>query len=202
MPLFTTALLTPRRPDLAIEAEGLRLRPPEIGDYAAWSTLREQSRAFLTPWEPTWPVDDLALGAFRLRLRRYRREITTDEAYPFFIFDGAGTLMGGATLSNVRRGAANSATLGYWMGARFANRGIMTRAATALCRHAFGPLGLDRVEAACLPENGPSIHLLGKIGFVREGLARDYLSINGRRRDHLLFALLKRDLMFGVGGGG
>lgn len=181
----------PRWPSLTLAHGGLLVRPPDHDDFAAWARLREASRAFLVPWEPPWPVDDLTRPAFKRRVRRYHNEIGRDEAYPFFIFDQAShALMGGLTLGNVRRGAAQAATLGYWMGAAHAGRGVMSRAVGMVCRHGFRQLGLQRIEAACLPENAPSIHLLEKAGFEREGFARRYLNIDGVRRDHVLFALL------------
>lgn len=173
----------------------LRLRVPVHSDYAAWSDLRAKSRAFLQPWEPTWPTDDLTHTAFRRRIARYQQEIHGDLAYPFLLVDRPeGTLLGGLTLANVRRRAALSATLGYWMGEPHAGRGLMSAAVPVICRLAFDVLALERVEAACLPENLASIRVLEKAGFQREGFARGYLSIAGARRDHLLFALLKSDL--------
>ncbi|MFN3482980.1 GNAT family N-acetyltransferase [Rhabdaerophilum calidifontis] len=183
------------RPEgLLIEAGDLRLRVPEAADFPAWSAVRAASRAFLEPWEPLWPADDLTERAFRRRVARYREEIAADSAYPFFLFHRAsGALLGGLTLSNVRRRAAMSASLGYWMGAMHAGQGHMSRAVPALCRHAFAMLALERIEAACLPENAASIRVLEKAGFRREGFARGYLAIAGTRRDHLTFALLRSD---------
>ncbi len=177
-----------------ISGEGLFLRTPSIADYLAWTALRSESRKFLTPWEPTWPADDLTRTAFRRRVRRYQLEIREDRAYPFFIFRQADyALLGGITLSNVTRGMTQTATLGYWMGERHAGLGQMTRAVRAIVPFAFGALRLHRLEAACLPHNAPSICLLEKIGFRREGLARGLVCINGRWQDHIVFALLADD---------
>jgi [ribosomal protein S5]-alanine N-acetyltransferase len=177
-----------------VRGEGVFLRPPEPRDYEAWSDLREKSRAFLTPWEPTWPGDDLTRTSFRRRLRRNLQEMTNDEAYPFFIFrDDDDRLVGGLTLGQVKRGVAQSATLGYWMGMPYAGKGLMSRAVRAMTGYAFTSLRLHRIEAACLPHNAVSIHLLERVGFKREGLARAYLRINGLWQDHLLYALLETD---------
>jgi ribosomal-protein-alanine N-acetyltransferase len=177
-----------------VPGEGLYLRPPEGRDYEAWASLRAQSREFLTPWEPVWPDDDLTRSAFRRRLRRYAEDMERDEAYPFLIFRGGDhQLLGGLTLSNVRRGVAQTATLGYWMGAPHAGRGYMTRAVAAACRRGFAELRLHRIEAACLPINAPSRALLLRNGFREEGFARAYLKIAGSWADHLLFARLEGD---------
>ncbi|MFM9975230.1 MAG: GNAT family N-acetyltransferase [Beijerinckiaceae bacterium] len=189
MLLFTRMLAA--RPDLVMEADPLLIRPPQMSDFVQWAALRAKSREFLQGWEPTWPTDDLTKSAFRRRIIRYLREIDRDESYPFFIFTNAdGRLVGGLNLTNIRRGAAAMATLGYWMGAPYAGKGIMTAAVNTVLDRAFTTLKLRRIEAACVPENVISIRLLEKAGFVREGYARDYLLINGQWRDHVLFAKL------------
>ncbi|MDJ1157860.1 GNAT family protein [Chelatococcus sp. SYSU_G07232] len=177
-----------------VRGEGVYLRAPQMADYEAWASLREASRAFLEPWEPIWPADDLTRPAFRRRVRRYAEEIRSDMAYPFFLFREAdGVLLGGLTLGLVRRGVAQACTLGYWMGAAYARQGYMTHGVRAATRFAFSELGLRRIEAACLPSNEASIRLLEKAGFTREGYARRYLCIAGSWQDHLLYALLRDD---------
>ena len=177
-----------------IEGDAVYLRAPQMADYAEWSTLREASRAFLTPWEPTWPADDLSRSAYRRRLRRYSEDQRTDQSYAFFLFRKSDhALTGGLTLANVRRGVAQAGSLGYWVGEPFARRGMMSGAVRALVPFAFNSLRLHRLEAACIPSNAGSIRLLDRAGFAREGYAREYLCINGLWQDHLLFARLAGD---------
>jgi ribosomal-protein-alanine N-acetyltransferase len=180
----------------AVTGHGVYLRPPAASDFVEWAVLREQSRDFLTPWEPIWPADDLTRSDFRRRLRRYAEYQRNDLAYSFLIFrshDSA--LVGGITLANIRRGVAQTGSIGYWIGAPFARHGYMTAAVRALISFSFGSLRLHRLEAACIPTNKPSIALLEKTGFQREGYARQYLCINGVWEDHLLYARLKDDPM-------
>jgi len=177
-----------------IKGDGFYLRPGEMRDHAQWASLRERSRDFLAPWEPVWPSDDLTRAAFRRRLRRNTEEIEQDEAYPFFLFrDSDHALIGGLTLGQIRRGVAQAATLGYWMGAEYAGKGYMSQAVRATLAHAFSAMRLHRVEAACIPTNTASAKLLENCGFVREGYARAYLRINGLWQDHILFAILAAD---------
>jgi ribosomal-protein-alanine N-acetyltransferase len=176
-----------------VRGEGIYLRPGEMHDFDPWAGLRERSRIFLTPWEPTWPGDDLTRAAFRRRLRRNQQEIENDEAYPFLVFREDHTLLGGLTLGQVRRGVVQAATLGYWVGAPYAGKGFMSRAVRAVIGFAFATLRLHRIEASCLPHNVASIKLLERVGFTREGFARAYLRINGIWQDHLLYALLETD---------
>lgn len=179
----------------AIEGKGVFLRMPRMGDFEQWARLRRESRDFLTPWEPVWPEDDLTRAAFRRRLQRYAQDRQTDLGYSFFVFSDRGSIMGGVTLNNVRRGVAQAASLGYWMGERHAGKGQMMAALAALIPFAHGALRLKRIEAACLPHNAASVRLLEKSGFTREGRARNYLCIAGEWQDHLLFARLANDPM-------
>ncbi|MER2605638.1 MAG: GNAT family protein [Siculibacillus sp.] len=177
-----------------LRAPGIVLRAPASGDFDAWVDLRRQSRDFLAPWEPIWPDDDLSRPSYRRRLRRWAEESRGGLTFPWFLFDEIdGRLLGGLTLAQVRRGVTQTGTIGYWMGAPHAGRGLMTGAVLALARHAFRDLRLHRLEAACLPDNEPSIRLLRKVGFTREGYARAYLHIAGEWRDHLLWGLLETD---------
>ncbi|QGM48179.1 GNAT family N-acetyltransferase [Methylocystis heyeri] len=191
MALFGVSL---SRRYLPVRGEGVYLRLSETGDYQEWAELREKSRAFLTPWEPLWPADDLTRASFRNRVRRHADEMARDEAYSFFVFrEEDDALLGGLSLGHVRRGVSQAATLGYWMGEPYAGRGYMSRAVRAVIGYAFKIQGLHRIEAACLPSNEPSKRLLERVGFQQEGYARAYLNINGQWRDHLLFALLESD---------
>ena len=188
---FMRGLTFPGGQQPVIRGERVYLRYPRMPDYLQWSKLRGESRAFLSPWEPQWARDELTKGAFRRRLKRYAQESRNDTAYAFFVFRKEDeTLLGGCTLSNVRRGVTQCCTLGYWIGERFARKGYMQDAIHALLPFIFQTLGLHRIEAACLPSNEPSKSLLIKTGFKQEGLARRYLQINGDWQDHVLFALL------------
>jgi [ribosomal protein S5]-alanine N-acetyltransferase len=192
MALFRSVSLSETLP--AIAGAGVTLRVPQSDDFSEWAALREMSRDFLTPWEPTWPVDDLTRGAFRRRLKRYAEDLRSDIAYAFLIFrSDDNAMVGGLTLANIRRGVAQAGSIGYWIGAPFARKGYMTAALRTLTPFCFGTLRLHRLEAACIPENPASIRLLEKTGFKREGYARGYLCINGIWQDHLLYARLKDD---------
>jgi ribosomal-protein-alanine N-acetyltransferase len=190
MAFFRTINFSDPLPSVA--GEGVMLRTPQVTDYSEWAALREQSREFLTPWEPTWPADDLTRGAFRRRIRRYAEDLRTDQGYAFLIFcTSDDTLVGGLTLANIRRGVAQAGSLGYWMGLPYVRQGHMTAAVRAVIPFAFATLRLHRLEAACIPTNAGSVRLLENTGFVREGYARDYLCINGSWQDHLLYGRLK-----------
>ena len=180
----------------AIRLNGPRvmLRAPRRGDAGAWAALRETSREFLEPWEPTWPADGASRSAFHRRRAQILGEWRGGAGNGFFIFrrDDA-ALLGGITLSNIRRGVADTASLGYWIGAPHARQGYATEAVQCVLDYALGALRLHRVEAACIPENTASRALLLKCGFQEEGLARGYLKIDGCWRDHVTFAVLAEE---------
>ncbi len=180
---------------LRLERNRVYLRFPVQRDWRNWAALRAESRDFLAPWEPTWAYDALTRGAFRRRLRTYKAEMRQGVTYSFLILRRVDdVLLGGITLSNLRRGVAQSATLGYWIGSPHGNQGYMTDSLAAVLEFAFSRIGLHRVEAACLPANEASRRLLLRCGFREEGYAREYLRISGRWQDHQLFAILRDNL--------
>ncbi|WEK57300.1 MAG: GNAT family protein [Candidatus Brevundimonas phytovorans] len=179
-----------------LRGQGVLLRPPRPADHAEWAELRGGSRDYLQPWEPAWAEDDLTRAAFRRRLGVYAREMELGTAWPLFVFDPAeDTLMGAITLSNIRRGVAETGTLGYWIGQPYAGQGVGTAAARTMLGFAFGALKLHRVEAACVPTNAASRRVLEKAGFRQEGLAKAYLKINGAWADHLLFGVIRDEFV-------
>lgn len=177
-----------------IEGEGLVIRCPQLRDFEAWRALRLSSRKFLTPFEPTWGSLELNSRHFSAKVKRNRREAQEGTEYAFLIFqwlDAHETLVGGITLSNLRRRASQTVTLGYWMGEKYAGKGIMTRAVALILPFVFDTLSLHRVEAACLPGNQASRRVLDRNGFQEIGIAESYLQINGEWRDHVLFGLAR-----------
>jgi len=185
-----------------LKGRGVLLRLPEMRDYEPWYRLRLESRDFLKPFEPRWTEADLDRRVFTSRVRRARTEARDGTDYSFFVYstDGPETLVGGVTLSNVRRRAAQFVTLGYWMGQRFAGQGLMTEAVGVVVPFIFDDLRLHRIHAAFLPHNMASRRVLEKNGFVEEGFAKHYLQIDGRWADHVLFGLTREryDLLRGL----
>jgi ribosomal-protein-alanine N-acetyltransferase len=200
--LRLTRLLGAAPPSFRVAGKRVMLRSPERMDWEDWTQLRGESRRFLAPWEPTWSADALSRAAYRRRLARYAEDWRTDQGYTFFLFrmdDDA--LVGGIGLSNVRRGVAETGSLGYWIGERFARHGYMAEGLKLMLSFCFQRLRLHRVEAACLPHNAPSRGLLLKSGFREEGYAREYLCIDGRWQDHVLFGLLREEWSSAGNGG-
>ena len=183
-------------PSPAIEGETRRAaRRRRWRDYDEWAALRETSRDFLTPWEPTWPADDLTRGAFRRRLKRYAEDLRTDQSYAVLHLsrDEDSALVGGLTLANIRRGVAQAGSLGYWMGQPFVRRGYMTAAVGRCCPS-------PSTRCGCTGSRRPAFRPMSpRSGSWRNAASRarampgEYLCINGIWQDHLLYARLRHD---------
>ena len=177
-----------------IETERLSLRLPAYGDFRQWAALRDVSTDHLTQWEPVRAPDHLSRKAFTNRVYWAGRAEAQGTALPLMLIQREDqALIGAITLDYIRRGPVQAGTLGYWIGAPFARHGFMREAIQALVHHAFSVLDLSRLEAACLPENAASRGLLEACGFKYEGVAQSYLQINGRWRNHVLYANLRSD---------
>jgi ribosomal-protein-alanine N-acetyltransferase len=176
------------------------LRPVRLRDGSAWSRLRLRDEDYLRVWEPdaegtwgerfttmAWPV---MCGGLRATARR-------GQALPFTI-TVHGQFAGQLTLGNVVRGSLRSAWVGYWVESGVAGGGVGTVAVALAVDHAFGPVGLHRVEATVRPENAASLRVLAKLGFRDEGLLQRYLEVDGAWRDHRLLALLRDEIGDGL----
>ena len=174
----------------------VELHPLRRADAGEWSRVRLANEDWLAPWEPSAPgpwAQRHTPAAYRTVRRRVLQRARAGLTLPFTVrVDGR--LAGQVTLDNVVRGALRSGNVGYWMDRSVAGRGVASLAVALVCDHAFGPVGLHRVQADIRPENGPSQRLVERLGFRREGLLRRYLDIDGDWRDHYTYALLAEDL--------
>ena len=170
------------------------LRPPKRRDALKWQRLRMSSKSFLVPWEPSWDASSCTKRAYLRYFKNSNYLANMDRAYSFLIFKSDDkSLLGGINVGNVRRGVAQSASLGYWIGVKYARNGYMKESLKLLIPSLFVDLRLNRIEAATLEDNIASRNLLKKIGFKKEGVLRKYLKINGIWRDHVLYGLLEND---------
>ena len=177
-----------------LTGERVFLRPPKRRDALKWQKLRMSSKSFLVPWEPSWDASSCTRRAYLRYFKNSNYLANMDRAYSFLIFKTDDkTLLGGINVGNVRRGVAQSASLGYWIGEKYSRNGYMKESLKLLIPSLFVDLRLNRIEAATLEENIASKNLLKKIGFKKEGVLRKYLKINGTWRDHILYGLLEND---------
>lgn len=177
--------------ELEVRDADFKLRLMHRKDYESWAHVRAMNREILQPFEPVWAADCLELSSYMSQVSTAQYEFDSAlGGMMLLIHLETGEVIGGINLRNVRRGVAQMGTLGYWMASQWSGQGRMTAAVGRMVRFGFEDLGLHRVEAACVPENHASASILLRNGFEEEGFARGYLKINGRWRDHRLFAIL------------
>ena len=171
------------------------LRRPSARDEDEYFALRRASARFLRPWEPRAPRGADKHAAF-LRMLASNRTGRCERLLVCSKLDGR--ILGYIAINEIIRGAFQCGFLGYWIGAAHARRGYMTEALALMLRHAFGALRLHRVEANIMPHNRPSLRLVARAGFRREGLSKRYLEIAGRWQDHERWALLREEFLAGL----
>jgi ribosomal-protein-alanine N-acetyltransferase len=174
--------------------------PLRRADARDWARVRTANEAWLSPWEPSaalpW-ADRHTTAAYRAMRRAASRRARVGMSLPFALHY-EGRFAGQVTVDNIVRGALRSGNLGYWVDSAVAGRGVTSLAVALVCDHAFGPVGLHRLQADIRPENRPSRRLVERLGFRQEGLLRGYLDIDGAWRDHLGYALLAEDVPGGA----
>jgi ribosomal-protein-alanine N-acetyltransferase len=178
----------------------VELHPLRRRDADEWSRVRRANEDWLSPWEPSSPIpwsQRHTPATYRAMRRAVARRARLGTSVPLAV-RVEGRLAGQVTLDNIVRGAMRGGHLGYWIDRRVAGQGMASLAVALVCDHAFGAVGLHRVEADIRPENLPSRRLVERLGFRQEGLLRRYLDIDGDWRDHLSYALLAEDLPGGV----
>ena len=160
------------------------LRPPQAEDRTEFLAAVRRSRSLHRPWLYP-PADAKSYDAYLLGFENARR------AGFFICRREEGEIAGVVNLSEIVRGAFQSAYLGYYAFVPFAGSGLMSEGLGLAVRHAFRRMGLHRLEANIQPENRSSIALVERLGFRKEGYSPRYLKIGGRWRDHERWAVLK-----------
>jgi ribosomal-protein-alanine N-acetyltransferase len=171
--------------------DSTRLITPD--DAPALADLLRANRDFLAPWEPDRADDYFTEQGQRAEIDTALERHDQGVAFPHVVLDDSGRIAGRITLNGIVRGPLQSCGLGYWVNAADNGRGLATRAVRAIKRVAFGDLGLHRIQAETLLHNVRSQRVLERNGFVRYGLAPEYLKIAGTWQDHLMFQVLAPD---------
>ncbi len=162
------------------------LRALAVTDAHALTALYRENRHFLAELEPLRPESFFTYEGQRRHVAQLTERRTAGTAYPYLIVLGDKPV-GAINLSNVARGAFQSANVGYWVAEQHNGKGVATTALALMCRRAFGELALHRLEAGTLLDNRASQRVIEKNGFTRIGVAPNYLQIAGRWSDHVLF---------------
>ena len=166
-----------------------RTRLIGIEDASKLAQLVERDREFLAPWEPTRPDEYFTSDGQRRAIEEALKQYQQRAVVPRVILED-GAIIGRVTLSNIVRGAFQSCNLGYWVSAACTGRGFATAAVQEIMAEAFLEMRLHRIEAGTLLHNVASQRVLEKNGFVRFGVAPQYLHIAGRWQDHAMYQVL------------
>ena len=170
------------------------LRPLQYSDWKAWADERKKNKLYLQPWEPLWSINELERSSFVKRVRMFERLSHNDQAYSFLIYKSDNEdFIGEVNISNVQRGIIQSCTIGYWIAKDCEGKGMMSESLELVKEFIFNELKLHRIEAACLPHNMPSLKVLLKNGFIKEGTARKLLKINDKWQDHTVLSFILDD---------
>ncbi|WP_042169417.1 GNAT family N-acetyltransferase [Paenibacillus gorillae] len=163
-------------------------------DAAALLDIKIRNHPFFQPFEPVRDASHFTLAAQEQEIVSGIEAMANDQSYTFGIFlQATDELIGRAALTGIARGPFQNAYLGYFVDQQHNGKGYATAAVSLCVEKAFNELGLHRVQAGVMPRNTPSIRVLEKAGFRHEGLAQQYLKINGAWEDHALFAILSSD---------
>jgi [ribosomal protein S5]-alanine N-acetyltransferase len=165
-----------------------RLITPD--DAPALAQLLRLNRDFLAPWEPLRADDYFTEDAQRTGIQDALREHEQGRNLPLVIVDEEASVIGRITLNGIVRGAFQSCSVGYWVSQPEGGRGVATAALKQVISVAFGELGLHRIQGETLLANFASQEVLERNGFVRIGMAPEYLKIAGRWQDVILYQLI------------
>ncbi|MET3805350.1 ribosomal-protein-alanine N-acetyltransferase [Nakamurella sp. UYEF19] len=183
-----------------VRAGAVGLRPLRRSDGDRWQLIRIRDEALISPWDATSALS-WADRHTRVQWHSHRTLLMSasrrGEVLPFVIELG-GQFIGQITVGGIQRGALRSAWVGYWVDSTVQGGGVATAAVALAVGHAFGPVGLHRVEATIAPENTASQAVVTHVGFRQEGYLQRYLDINGSWRDHLLYAMTREEVPGGT----
>ncbi|MEI6028898.1 MAG: GNAT family N-acetyltransferase [Betaproteobacteria bacterium] len=181
-----------------LQTARLRLLPVHESLAAGAAAFYQRNAAHLAPWDPPSPPDFATEAFQRERLAKALADVAVGALLRWWLQPQGDTsrLVGSIGLSQIARGPFQNAMLGYAVDADCQGQGLMREALQAVIAHAFSPaVHLHRIQANVRPENARSVALLQRLGFEDEGLAREYLFIDGAWRDHRMFALRNRAFM-------
>lgn len=186
-----------------VQGPHLILRPMRLRDRTEWSALRRANATWLAPWDATVPDGDGYPANFAAMVSSQNRAARNGQCLPWAItlpgpYAKRPPMIGQLTVSSIQWGAARTGSIGYWVDAGHAGRGIVPEAVAMATDHCFNQLGLHRIEINIRPENGPSLRVVQKLGFRDEGLRKSYLHIDGAWADHRTFALTAEEIPGGL----
>lgn len=166
-----------------------RLVPLEMAKSADLAVFQARNRERFAPFAPARTDAFYTRGYWSRARRASRYERVHEEALRWVLVDASG-VHAQINMDQIVRGAFQNAVLGYSLDYSLEGQGVMTACLRATIDYAFNDLKLHRLMANHVPENERSAAVLARLGFEKEGVARDYLKLNGVWRDHVLNSLV------------
>lgn len=181
-----------------LASEGVVVRSLRRSDAREWSKVRARNQDWLQRWDATMPPGGQPRPtSYKVVVGSMLRQARAGQTLPFVV-ELDGRFVGQVTVSNIARGSAMWASVGYWVAADVAGQGVAPRAVAMVIDHCFGPVGLHRVEICVRPENTNSLRVVEKLGLEQVGFAPRFLHIDGAWRDHRIFAVTTEECPGGI----
>ena len=175
-------------PNFSLRSYTVRLISEE--DSASIVSFYVENKEHLAAWDPKAPEDFYTEEYWKEKASLWRHEFHEDKSCRLHLFTDSGRMLGSANFTTIERGPFQNVRVGYKIGKEWEGQGIMYEFMKAGISYVFDELSLHRVEANYIPENIRSGNLLERLGFVKHGVAPNYLKINGEWRDHILSSKL------------
>jgi ribosomal-protein-alanine N-acetyltransferase len=174
-----------------IDTENCILRIPGVEDALEMLEFNIINRQYLKPWEPNKDPKYFTEEHWINSINEIRNNFLQDKSCCFNLYlRHNNKLIGTVNYSNFIRGAFHSCFLGFKIAEYEQGKGLMSEAIRASIKYVFGTLNLHRISANYMPHNHASAKVLEKIGFIKEGIAENYLRINGKWETHILTSLV------------
>jgi len=152
----------------------------------------KRNEELFTPLDPRRPSNFYTLAYQKLSLEYDDDEWASGRALKLWVFtkEDPGKIIGMVSFSSILGGSVSSAFLAYKLDQEYLNRGYITEAIAMGIKIIFDVYRLNRIDVAVLPRNKPSLRVMEKLGFTREGFSEKYLEINGVWEDHVRFGMV------------
>lgn len=176
--------------EVALNSERLKVRQIRMQDAQALLDFHLTNKDFLSPFDPPVPESFYTLDYWKDKILHSKQKWLEKEELRLIIQqEEESDVIGCINFTQIQRGPFHACRLGYKLGERFQGKGYMSEALQRAIEYMFNELNLHRIEANYIPSNRKSKNVLRRLGFVNEGMAKNYLYIDGKWQDHQLTSL-------------
>ena len=179
-----------------LDTDRLHLVSLDSTDTEEFFDFLVRNKDYFRKWSAQYEENYFSVWYHRAWLEHLEQDALNGTEVKFGIYNktNPNRIIGSVSLSNIIKGIFQSCFLGYRIDEHETGKGIATESIKRVIEFAFDELMLHRIEANVMPSNGPSIKVVEKLGFINEGLAKNYLKVNGKWEDHLHYVLLNQNV--------